>query len=101
MFARIVSMLFSFSCSMLELVQMKYMTLMVGEGRNNFILEFNENREEDPVFDTKTLGKELRPPTIAPIGGLFGNGPVTDALLMNPPLTKRLPMSQARLTKLA
>lgn len=38
--------------SMLELVQMKYMTLMVGEGRNNFILEFNENREEeDAVFN--------------------------------------------------
>jgi segregation and condensation protein A len=37
--------------SMLELVQMKYMTLMVGEGRNNFILEFNENREDDPVFN--------------------------------------------------
>lgn len=33
--------------SMLELVQMKYMTIMVGEGRNNFIVEFNENREED------------------------------------------------------
>jgi segregation and condensation protein A len=36
--------------SMLELVQQKYMTIMVGEGRNNFIVEFNENREEDPVF---------------------------------------------------
>ncbi len=33
--------------NMLELVQQKYMTLLVGEGRNNFILEFNENREED------------------------------------------------------
>lgn len=33
--------------SMLELVQMKYMTIMVGEGRNNFIIEFNENREEE------------------------------------------------------
>ncbi|WEK37346.1 MAG: segregation/condensation protein A [Candidatus Pseudobacter hemicellulosilyticus] len=37
--------------SMLELVQMKYMSIMVGEGRNNFIVEFNENREEDPEFD--------------------------------------------------
>ncbi|AXY77148.1 chromosome segregation protein ScpA [Paraflavitalea soli] len=63
--------------SMLELVQMKYMTLMVGEGRNNFILEFNEHREEDPIFDMMTLGKE---PSAGetPIGGLFGNGPVTD-----------------------
>jgi len=33
--------------SMLELVQMKYMTLMVGEGRNNFIVEWNENRQEE------------------------------------------------------
>lgn len=33
--------------SMLELVQQKYMTIMVGEGRNNFIVEFNENREEE------------------------------------------------------
>lgn len=33
--------------NMLELVQQKFMTLLVGEGRNNFILEFNEHREED------------------------------------------------------
>lgn len=36
--------------SLLELVQQKYMTIMVGDGRNNFILEFNENREEDVSF---------------------------------------------------
>ena len=30
--------------SMLELVQQKYMNIMVGEGMNNFMLEFNENR---------------------------------------------------------
>jgi segregation and condensation protein A len=35
--------------SILELIQMKYMSIMVGEGRNNFIVEFNENREEDIV----------------------------------------------------
>ena len=33
--------------NMLELVQQKFMTLLVGEGRNNFILEYNESREED------------------------------------------------------
>ena len=33
--------------NMLELVQQKFMTLIVGEGRNNFILEFNEHREEE------------------------------------------------------
>jgi Uncharacterized conserved protein len=37
--------------SILELVQMKYMMIMVGEGRNNFIVEFNENREEDVPFN--------------------------------------------------
>ncbi|MBC8035348.1 MAG: segregation/condensation protein A [Chitinophagaceae bacterium] len=35
-----------FFLSLLELVQMKYITLLAGEGRNNFIIEFNENREE-------------------------------------------------------
>jgi len=33
--------------NMLELVQQKFMTLIVGEGRNNFILEYNEHREEE------------------------------------------------------
>lgn len=33
--------------NMLELVQQKYLLLMMGEGMNNFILEFNEEREED------------------------------------------------------
>lgn len=33
--------------SLLELVQQKYMMLVTGEGRNNFIIEFNENREEE------------------------------------------------------
>ncbi len=35
--------------SMLELVQQKYMRLIVGEGRNNFIVEWNEEREEDVI----------------------------------------------------
>lgn len=33
--------------SLLELIQQKYMAIMVGEGMNNFIVEWNENREED------------------------------------------------------
>lgn len=33
--------------SMLELVQMKYMSIVTGEGRNNFLIEFNNKREED------------------------------------------------------
>jgi segregation and condensation protein A len=31
--------------SMLELVQQKYMRILVGEGRNNFLLEYNETEE--------------------------------------------------------
>ena len=33
--------------NMLELVQQKFLTLLIGEGRNNFILEYNESREEE------------------------------------------------------
>ncbi|MEO6313382.1 MAG: segregation/condensation protein A [Chitinophagaceae bacterium] len=36
--------------SLLELTQAKYMFIITGEGRNNFIIEFNENREEDIPF---------------------------------------------------
>ena len=32
--------------SLLEMVQMKYVTIITGGGRNNFIIEFNENRDE-------------------------------------------------------
>ncbi len=31
--------------NMLELVQLKYMSILIGEGRNNFIVEYNENRD--------------------------------------------------------
>lgn len=33
--------------NMLELVQQKYLQIIIGEGRNNFIIEYNENREEE------------------------------------------------------
>jgi len=39
--------------SMLELVQAKFMNIMIGEGRNNFIIEFNEDRKEDEETDIK------------------------------------------------
>jgi segregation and condensation protein A len=35
--------------NMLELIQGKYIGILIGEGRNNFIIEWNENREEDIV----------------------------------------------------
>lgn len=33
--------------SLLELSQMRFMTIQVGEGRNNFIVEWNNNRDEE------------------------------------------------------
>lgn len=33
--------------NMLELVQQQYLKILVSEGRNNFIIEYNENRQED------------------------------------------------------
>jgi segregation and condensation protein A len=35
--------------TILELAQLQYMTVMVGEGRNNFIIQWNDDREPDPV----------------------------------------------------
>lgn len=36
--------------NMLELIQQKYLQIIIGEGRNNFIIEYNENREEEIVI---------------------------------------------------
>lgn len=33
--------------ALLELVQQSYLSILIGEGRNNFILEWNEEREDD------------------------------------------------------
>ncbi|MEO8770466.1 MAG: segregation/condensation protein A [Ferruginibacter sp.] len=33
--------------NMLELVQQKYLHILIGEGRNNFIIEYNDEREEE------------------------------------------------------
>ena len=37
--------------TVLELVQQNYMSIIIGEGRNNFIIEFIEGRAEDVQFD--------------------------------------------------
>jgi segregation and condensation protein A len=42
--------------SMLELIQMHFMSIMVGEGRNNFIVEWNENREETDEKSVDFIG---------------------------------------------
>jgi segregation and condensation protein A len=41
--------------NMLELVQQKFLHILIGEGRNNFIIEYNENREEEHLV---TLSNE-------------------------------------------
>jgi segregation and condensation protein A len=49
--------------SILELSQQKFMKLLVGQGMNNFIVEWNDNREDDLqaeglVADDQTIGQE-------------------------------------------
>lgn len=48
--------------SMLELVQLNYMNILIGEGRNNFIVEYNADRPENPLEEA----------------GLTGDGPGSD-----------------------
>jgi len=49
--------------SLLELAQQRYMKLLVGEGRNNFIIEWNDNRDEEIVGeDIPTFEEEVPPP---------------------------------------
>ena len=33
--------------NLLEMVQQKFLHILIGEGRNNFIIEYNEDREDD------------------------------------------------------
>jgi segregation and condensation protein A len=40
--------------SMLELVQQSYMMILSGEGRNNFIIEWNENRVAEDSAETNS-----------------------------------------------
>jgi len=45
--------------SMLELVQQKYFNIMIGEGKNNFIVEWNDDRKEEDesnFFNTEQAG---------------------------------------------
>lgn len=49
--------------AMLELVQQKFFTLLIGTGRNNFILEWNTNRDEETEGEEGPLdnGEETGP----------------------------------------
>jgi segregation and condensation protein A len=53
--------------SMLELVQLNYMNLLIGEGRNNFIVEYNSDKPEDPEEDATLLGSPA-PDNNDPVG---------------------------------
>ncbi|WP_153796971.1 segregation and condensation protein A [Foetidibacter luteolus] len=50
--------------SMLELVQLKYMAIMVGDGRNNFIVEWNDNREPDVEIKFDGTGNIVTNPVL-------------------------------------
>ena len=44
---------------MLELIQQKYFTILIGGGRNNFIIEWNENHEgQENVKTDEEPGQE-------------------------------------------
>ena len=55
--------------SMLELVQQKYMNIMIGEGMNNFIIEFNQDRSPDE--ETPFSYPEKKPPDEGPAPSVF------------------------------
>jgi segregation and condensation protein A len=63
--------------SILELVQQKFMKIMIGEGRNNFILDWNENREDDLKYagDEVERAAEHDPEPEAEPGQLDDNNP--------------------------
>ncbi len=41
--------------SMLELIQLHFMSIIVGKGKNNFIVEWNENKDETPDSNENPL----------------------------------------------
>jgi segregation and condensation protein A len=57
--------------SMLELVQLNYMNILIGEGRNNFIVEYNPDKPEDPDEDAVLIGTP--PPDDEPPGDDSGS----------------------------
>ena len=41
--------------NMLELIQQKYLSIIIGVGVNNFIIEYNEDRVEEAVLKEPTV----------------------------------------------
>lgn len=52
--------------SMLELAQQRFMKLLVGEGKNNFIIEWNSNREEELQAEGVDINEVNNMPTSFP-----------------------------------
>ena len=40
--------------AMLELIQQKYFNILIGSGRNNFIIEWNPNKDDEQTEDNGT-----------------------------------------------
>ncbi len=53
--------------SMLELAQQRFMKLLVGEGKNNFILEWNDNREAELKAEGIDINETTKEPKITQI----------------------------------
>ena len=53
--------------SLLELTQQKFMKLLIGEGMNNFIIEWNDNREEDLLLAGMEVETALSTDEIIPV----------------------------------
>lgn len=45
--------------SMLELIQQRYLHILIGEGRNNFIIEYNENESEHQLIEQVDSNKPV------------------------------------------
>lgn len=65
--------------SMLELVQLNYMSILIGEGKNNFIVEYNTEKatnseEEATLFGDGTEGHDEDSPADDNPGGGFPGG---------------------------
>ncbi len=51
--------------AMLELIQQKFIGILIGTGRNNFIVEWNENKDEPPAEEQAIEGSDAEPGTAA------------------------------------
>ncbi len=47
--------------ALLELIQQRFLNILTGEGRNNFILEWNQNRDADLRFILPATSDTLSP----------------------------------------